>query len=103
VGLVEDLSFVTRSSFRDSGDSIALVEPVARLVGKIDLQEEGAIQSLISTAIRDGLIKSAHDVSEGGLAVALAECCYSNISRLAIGAEVQIPSHLEMRRDLFGE
>jgi len=103
VGLIEDISFVTRSSFRNSGDSIVLVEPVMRHVGKPDLEDERAVQNLVSSAIRDRLVESAHDLSEGGLAVALAECCYSNIEREAIGAEVTIPSHLELRKDLFGE
>ncbi len=48
-------------------------------------------------------MKSAHDTSEGGLAVALAECCYSNVRRGPIGARLEIPSHLEIRKDLFGE
>jgi phosphoribosylformylglycinamidine synthase len=72
-------------------------------VGKVNLEDERAIQNLISKAIRDRLIKSAHDVSEGGLAVALAECCFSNIHRKSIGAEVVIPSHLEVCKDLFAE
>jgi len=103
VGLIEDISLVTRSAFQDSGDSIVFVETVNRLVGRIDLEDERAIQNFISTAIRDGLVKSAHDISEGGLAVALAECCYSNFHRGAVGAEVRIPSHLEVVKDLFGE
>jgi phosphoribosylformylglycinamidine synthase II len=103
VGLVEDISFVTTSSFRDEGDSILLVEAVQRLVGKVNLDDERALQNFISSAIRDGLVKSAHDLSEGGLAVALAECCYSNLHRGSIGAEVEIPSHLEIRKDFFGE
>ena len=80
-----------------------LIEPINRLVGRVNLEDERAIQNLVATAIRDGLVKSAHDISEGGLAVALAECCYSNLQRPAIGAEVDIPSHLEVRKDLFGE
>ena len=103
VGLVEDIAFVTTSSFRDEGDSILLVEPVQRLVGKVNLEDERALQNFIASAIREGLVKSAHDASEGGLAVALAECCYSNLHRGPIGAEVEIPSHLEIRKDLFGE
>ncbi len=103
VGLIEDISFVTTSSFRDAGDSILLVEPVQRLVGKVNLEDERALQNFIASAIRDGLVKSAHDVSEGGLAVALAECCYSNLHRGPIGAEVEIPSNLEIRKDLFSE
>jgi phosphoribosylformylglycinamidine synthase subunit PurL len=103
VGLIEDISFVTASSFRDEGDSIVLIEPVQRLVGKVDLEDERALQSLIASVIREGLVKSAHDLSEGGLSVGLAECCYSNLHRGPIGAEVEIPSHLEIRKDLFGE
>jgi phosphoribosylformylglycinamidine synthase len=103
VGLIEDLSLVTRSSFQGAGDSIVLVEPVNRLVGKVQLEDERALQTLVSAAIRDGLVKSAHDVTEGGLAIALLECCYSNLHRKALGAEIQVPSHLEIRKDLFGE
>ena len=33
----------------------------------------------------------------------MAECCYSNLERGAIGAEISIPSHLEVRKDVFGE
>jgi phosphoribosylformylglycinamidine synthase len=104
VGLVDDLSLVTRSSFQDAGDSIVMIETLSREVGKVNLEDERAIQNLVSAAIRDRLVKSAHDVSEGGLAVALAECCYSNVRRAeSIGAEIRIPSHLEVRKDLFGE
>src|SRR5262249_28850696 len=103
IGLIEDISFVTTSSFRDDGDSILLVEAVQRLVGRVNLEDERALQNFIASAIRDGVVKSAHDLSEGGLAVALAECCYSNLHRGPIGADVEIPSHLEIRKDLFGE
>jgi phosphoribosylformylglycinamidine synthase len=61
------------------------------------------LQAIVSDAIRAGLIKSAHDISDGGLAIALAECCDSTIRRPAIGAVVRIPSHLEVVKDLFGE
>jgi phosphoribosylformylglycinamidine synthase subunit PurL len=103
VGLIEDTSLVTRSSFQDAGDSILLVETVNRLVGKVNLEEERAVQNFVAGAIRDRLVKSAHDVSEGGLVVALAECCFSTLNRGPIGAEIRIPSHLEVLRDLFGE
>src|SRR5438093_4700184 len=93
VGLIEAISFVTRSSFRNSGDSIILIEPVMRDVGKLDLEEERAVQNLVSSAIRYRLVESAHDLSEGGLSVALAECCYSNMQREAMGTQVTIPSH----------
>jgi phosphoribosylformylglycinamidine synthase len=103
VGLLEDVSLATRSSFRKAGDAIVLIEPVNRLVGKVNLEDERAIQNLVAAAIRDRLIHSAHDISEGGLAIAVAECCYSNHAREAIGAEINVPSHLEVRKDVFGE
>jgi phosphoribosylformylglycinamidine synthase len=104
VGLIEDVALVTRAFFKDAGDDIVLIETVNLQAGKVNLEDERAVQNLIAAAIRDKLIKSAHDVGEGGLAVALAECCYSNLSRGPIGAAVQIPSHeLEVRKDLFGE
>jgi phosphoribosylformylglycinamidine synthase len=103
VGLIEDISRITRSSFQDAGDAIVLVETVNRLVGKVNLEEEQAIQNLVAGAIGDKLVKSAHDVSEGGLAIALAECCYSTLNRGPLGAEVRIPSHLQVLKDLFGE
>ncbi len=103
VGLIEDLAFVTQSSFERAGDSIVLVQPVNRLIGKVNLEDERAVQNFVETAIRDLIVHSAHDISEGGLGVALAECCYSNLRRGAIGAEVTVPSHLEIRKDIFGE
>jgi phosphoribosylformylglycinamidine synthase len=103
VGLIEDISWITRSSFQDAGDVIVLVETVNRLVGKVNLEEEQAIQNLVAGAIRDKLVKSAHDVTEGGLAISLAECCYSTLNRGPLGAEVKIPSHLQVLKDLFGE
>jgi phosphoribosylformylglycinamidine synthase len=103
VGLIDDLSLVTSSFFQSAGDSIVLVEPVTLLTGKVDLEDERAVQTFVAAAIRDRLAKSVHDVSEGGLAVALAECCYSNLHRGALGVEIEVPSHLEVRKDLFGE
>src|SRR5262249_43331095 len=71
--------------------------------GRVALEDELALQRVVLDAIRAGHVKSAHDVSEGGLAVAIAECCYSNIHRQAIGAMVKIPSRMEAMKDLFGE
>ncbi len=102
VGLVEDIGLVTTSGFKESGDRIVLVEPGSRSE-RIELEEERALQNLVSTLIRDGLVRSAHDLSEGGFSVALAECCFSNTRRAAMGAEIVVPSHLEVCRDLFGE
>jgi len=103
VGVVEDIATVTSADFKDAGDSIVLVETIQRLIGRVSLEDERALQHFVAEAIRAGLVKSAHDVSEGGLAVSLAECCYSTIRRPAIGATAKIPSHLEVCKDLFGE
>ena len=102
VGLIDDLRFVTTSAFKDPGDRIVLVESVSRTEA-VNLDEERALQNLIAGLIREGLVKSAHDLSEGGFAVALAECCFSTLHRSAIGARVRVPSRLEVCRDLFGE
>ncbi len=68
----------------------------------IDLRLERAVQRCCIRAIDKGAIQSAHDVSEGGLAVALAECC---IIGPGIGLGVKIELHEMMRVDalLFGE
>jgi len=54
----------------------------------VDLAHEIKVQSAVRDLIREGLVQSAHDCSEGGLAVALAECCF-NPERL-FGAEIAL-------------
>jgi phosphoribosylformylglycinamidine synthase len=103
VGLIEDLSLVTGSAFRQEGDAIVLLETADPQVGRVNLSEERALQQLLSSAIRDHLIHSAHDLSEGGLALAIAESCYSNSQRKAIGANIQVSAKSQICRDLFGD
>jgi phosphoribosylformylglycinamidine synthase len=103
VGLIEDLTHVTTSYFKDAGDSIILVETAHRDANLITLDDERALQRMVLAAIQDSLVKSAHDTSDGGLAIAIAECCYATAERPAIGASVKIPSNLEACKDLFGE
>jgi phosphoribosylformylglycinamidine synthase len=103
VGLIENLAHVTTSFFKDAGDAIVLVETEHRDSNQIHLDDELALQRMVLAAIQDGLVKSAHDLSDGGLAIGLAECCYATAGRPAIGANVKIPSHLEACKDLFGE
>jgi phosphoribosylformylglycinamidine synthase len=103
VGIIENLGHVTTADFKDSGDAIVLLETPARLTGQVRLDEELLLQRFVADAIHAGLVKSAHDVSEGGLSIALAECCYSTLHRPAIGAAVSIPAHADFRMDLFGE
>jgi phosphoribosylformylglycinamidine synthase len=71
-------------------------------VPAIDLQFEKAMQQSLLAAIQNGLVSSAHDVSDGGLAIALAECCVSNRER-QIGAEITIDSDIRSDCLLFGE
>jgi phosphoribosylformylglycinamidine synthase len=103
VGIVDNLAHVTSSDLKDEGDSIVLIETPTRLIGRVDLNEERALQSFVSDAIHAGLVKSAHDVSDGGIAVALAEMCYSTLNRPPIGAAAKIPQYMDSCKDLFGE
>jgi phosphoribosylformylglycinamidine synthase II len=70
----------------------------------IDFSLEQSMQAFLLEAIRDGLVRSAHDSSDGGLAVALAECCFDNGG---IGVDVDLgpskDSPLGLEASLFGE
>ncbi len=55
-----------------------------------------AAQLMVRDAVRAGLLTSAHDIAEGGVAVALAECCLAGL----VGAEVELDGSIEA---LFGE
>src|SRR5205085_1851541 len=115
-GLIDEKSQITTQWFKNPGDVIILVGPVAGIgdpdregvdhdtsggitdpgyklggsrflkvcTGKkigpcppVDLETEIAVQNAVRSLIRAGLVKSAHDCSEGGLAVALAESCFN--------------------------
>ncbi len=60
---------------------------------KIDLAHEIRVQNAVRDLIRKGLVKSAHDCSEGGLAVALAECCFHPEQLLGAGVELGVSSN----------
>lgn len=119
VGLVEDLKHITTSYFKDEGDVVYLLgEDKEELGGSeylkvvnnivagdcpsIDLDREKKLQETLLNLIREGLIKSAHDISEGGIAAAIAECCIINEEK-QIGCEIEIP--IKSRKDfsLFSE
>lgn len=104
VGLITDLKHITTQSFKKVGDVIYVIGEAKQewggtelqklLHGKIfgpapsiDLQVEEKRQSQLLTAIRKGLVASAHDISEGGLAVALAESLFG---KEELGAVVKI-------------
>ena len=119
VGLLEDISLVTTSWFEEPGDVIVFLgrnkeelggseylKVIHNLVkGKppaIELPFEKRLQKACLEAIRAGIIKSAHDCSEGGLAVALAECCICNQDKM-LGAEIVLPDKIRKDALLFGE
>jgi len=66
----------------------------------VDLAHEGKLHQLLATAARDGLASCAHDVSDGGLAVALAEACFGDNAQ---GAQVQLNAAGRPEGVLFGE
>ena len=117
IGLVEDVRRVVQPGFKHAGDMIALLgitaddlsisEYAATVAGhstdemtahgnvpSLNLEAERAVQNVCLAAAEAGLLSSAHDCSDGGLAVALAELCFSSLNRPAIGAEVVIPESL---------
>ncbi|WP_144494684.1 phosphoribosylformylglycinamidine synthase subunit PurL [Bacillus pumilus] len=115
VGLVEDTAHITTQSFQQAGDVIFVIGETkeefagselqkmteGRIYGKapeIDLNVELARQEALLAAIQNGLVQSAHDVSEGGLGVALAE---STFGTDGLGADIQID--LNNEASLFSE
>lgn len=117
VGLLADATKYCTSSFKAAGDLIVLLGDSAdelggseylalihgRVQGKppaLDLAKEKALHHVVRTAIQQGLVRSAHDLSEGGLAVAVAECTFEN----QLGAVVEVEKGV-LRTDslLFGE
>ncbi|AZV41097.1 phosphoribosylformylglycinamidine synthase subunit PurL [Peribacillus asahii] len=104
VGLVKDVKHITTQSFKNEGDFIYVVGEAKPEFGgselqkltegeifgrapEIDLDVEQARQQQILAAIQAGLIKSAHDVAEGGLAVALSESLFGEKE---LGASVTV-------------
>ncbi|MBI5560724.1 MAG: phosphoribosylformylglycinamidine synthase subunit PurL [Deltaproteobacteria bacterium] len=119
VGIIEDIDRRATLWFKDEGDVIAVIGDTYEELGGseylkaihslerglppgIDLEKEKNVQEACREAIMDGIIKSAHDVSDGGLAVALAEALFSPGG--AKGATVEL-SGGGIREDalLFGE
>lgn len=105
VGLVHDLSHITTQEFKQAGDLVYVIGETkaefggselqkllndGRIFGQapaIDLDVESKRQKQLLSAIQDGLVQSAHDVAEGGLAVAVAEAL---IGAKGLGANVKV-------------
>ena len=110
VGLIEDVKRAVLPGFKKSGDVIALLgitqDDLFTASGKVpalDLNREVAVQKACLAAAEAGLLVSAHDCSDGGLSVALAESCFSTLGRDAIGAEVDLKGPLDPTTLLFSE
>jgi len=125
VGLLEHADRVVSRQFKESGDLILLLgDPGAGELGgseylktahglvrgvppALELVAERALQSLLVTLAGERLMRSAHDCSDGGIAVALAECCFDTAG---IGAELSLDAVTVARNPqvnaaaaLFGE
>jgi phosphoribosylformylglycinamidine synthase subunit PurL len=132
VGIVEKLEHVTTQWFKDEGDAIILLgeivdasDPILGLGGsaylqmihgkktgsppRCDLETAKTLHTTLLGLIQSGLIKSAHDCSDGGLAVAIAESCISQLiareTPRLIGAQIDLSNFKDIRLDalLFGE
>jgi phosphoribosylformylglycinamidine synthase len=110
LGLIEDARHTTTQGFKEAGDLILLLGVTRNDLGasellsvvtgeasgavpRLDLEAEKAVQKVCLEAIQAGLVRSAHDCSDGGLAVALAESCFSSYGRVAIGARIDLSEH----------
>jgi phosphoribosylformylglycinamidine synthase len=124
LGLIEDVRYITGQSFKDPGDLIVLLgenkgeisgseylkiihQQVAGEGPSLDLQREKALQQACLKAIRSGFIKSAHDTSQGGLAICLAESCLTGRGRekdpQLPGIVIELTDPLRWDFLLFGE
>jgi phosphoribosylformylglycinamidine synthase subunit PurL len=120
VGLLDDVARHVTQWFKAEGDAIVLLGHTREEVGGseylavihhqvrgavpwIDLETERRLIGLLVAAAREGLLRSAHDVAEGGLAVALAECCIGSESEPPAGAKVELDIALRPDALLFGE
>lgn len=118
IGLIEDLKHVTTMSFKEEGDVIVLLGENKEELGaseylkvvhnltrgntpELNLEKEKKVQDTCLALIKAGIAKSAHDCSDGGIAVALAECCTS--SPKGLGAAVSLEQKMRADVVLFGE
>lgn len=127
VGLLEDVRKLVTQGFKEEGDVIVLLgrnngdlsvsEYSQSVLGhtmddliacgeipNLDLHLEKKVQDACIRAAGEGVLKSAHDCSDGGLAIALTESCFASLNRDSIGAEISLESsNLSEAELLFGE
>ena len=75
----------------------------AGLPPRVDLEHELRLQHVLQQGVAQGLLLSAHDVSDGGIALSLAECTFTGPHGLRVGAAVTLPGGLRTEALLFGE
>jgi phosphoribosylformylglycinamidine synthase subunit PurL len=105
VGIVKDINRRCTVPFKDEGDLVVLLGSNKEdEMPELDLDLELRVQKTCLEAIQAGLVKSAHDLSEGGLAVALAECAIQSGKGAVINISSNTP-HLSVGNHslLFGE
>lgn len=126
VGLVDDVRRIVQPGFKSEGDFIALlgrthddlsISEYASVIGgqslnqmiangrvpELNLETEKAVQTACLRAAEAGLLHSAHDCADGGLAVALSESCFSYLNRPPLGAEIDLTGEYSIAARLFGE
>jgi phosphoribosylformylglycinamidine synthase subunit PurL len=126
LGLVEDVKRLVQPGFKNAGDFIALLgatgedlsisEYAAVIENKsteqlaaggrvpsLNLEAEVAAQTACLRAAEAGLLRSAHDCADGGLAIALAECCFSSLNRTMFGADIDLTGDYDLGTRLFSE
>ena len=119
VGLIENQKKIMTQGFKKSGDQIALIGFTMEELGGteylkimfdcsegsppvLDRKQEKQVQNFCLELIQKGFISSAHDCSEGGLAIAVAESCFSYGGQ-TLGATLTLESTLRNDTLLFGE
>ena len=118
VGILDDIRKAVSPGFKAAGDVVVLIGENREELGgseylrvvhnleagappSIDLEREKRHQEFCLDAIEAGLVRSAHDLSEGGLAVALAECVFHG--RRKLGCSVALEDSIRPDTLLFGE
>jgi phosphoribosylformylglycinamidine synthase len=116
LGVIDDVAYRTSMGFAVPGDAVCLLGETRDEFGgsawaqvvhdhlggrppRVDLDHEKRLAELMVQASRRGLLRSAHDLSEGGLAQALVECCI----RRGLGVEVGLPIEVDPFVILFSE
>jgi phosphoribosylformylglycinamidine synthase subunit PurL len=107
VGLIDEERHITTQWFKNADDVVILVGQAGNELGgsqflkvchgrkqgpppHVDLELEIKVQNAVRDLIREGLVKSAHDCSEGGLTVALTECCLNPSGFLGVDVDLNL-------------